>query len=186
MKSIKAAVLASVLCLASPLAFAMSVNFSFYGTIDSAVAGNVFGLDVGDTVTVSGMFDNVLTGIGVEVISFGADTGNMVEIVAGSLTLNETDDARFDVGGEFPIIHISSLGSGLTVTQFDFVSVDPSVFDASFPHGSDQFAGDMGIGPEGEHGIVGTWNFDSFTTTPKSLAEPGTLALLAIGLLAGC
>ncbi len=75
MRILKPVALAITLCIASTSASAIPLNFSFYGTIDSAVTGNAFGLDVGDTVTVSGMFDSaVLTGSGFEVISFGAGT----------------------------------------------------------------------------------------------------------------
>jgi hypothetical protein len=185
MRILKPVALAITLCIASTSASAIPLNFSFYGTIDSAVTGNAFGLDVGDTVTVSGMFDDdPLTGMGVEVISFGEGTGNMLQIAAGLITFNETDTAgsgkpaSFLVGGEFPIL--------VTVLiQFDMLISDSGIagggFDASYLDGSDQFAGDFGIGPQGEPGIVGTWNLDSFTTTVKSLPEPGTLWMLLLG-----
>lgn len=169
MKILRSAVLALVLCSAAPNAFAIAVNFSFEGTVDFAGPDNLWGLAVGDKITVSGMFDDVLTGTGVESVSFGAGTGNMMEIIAGLITYNETDDLNFLTG--FPML---SFNDGV-LSEFAFAVL-----------GGGTIRGLTGLRYESDSAgttrLRGQWSSDTFTKSPKALPEPGTLGLAMIAL----
>ena len=172
MKFLRSAVLALVLCSAAPPAFAMAVNFSFEGTVDVAVSGNIYGLTAGDKVTVSGMFDDVLTGSGQEIISFGAGTGNMLEVIAGAQTFNESDDSGFGTGTGPKIVF-----SDGALFRFDFVTAS----GAGAPRISSGLLSWILV--EGFVGVAeGTWDSATFDKTPKTLPEPGTLGMTLLGL----
>ena len=95
MNSRKSMWLALVLSLASQSAFPIAVNFSFEGTVEFDNGGNIFGLVVQDKVTVTGMFDDVLTGNGGEQVFYGQGTGNTLEIALGNIIFDKTDHALF-------------------------------------------------------------------------------------------
>ncbi|MDJ0892008.1 MAG: hypothetical protein QNK18_12560 [Gammaproteobacteria bacterium] len=81
---------------------AVPVNFSVEGIVDFAFlpgSGNAFNLNVGDPISVTGMFDDdAVAPLGLSEVSFGAGTGNMMDLFLGDITLNETNDVDYVVG----------------------------------------------------------------------------------------
>ncbi len=176
------AALALLLCAGAVQA--VPVNFSLTGNINVADPGNDFGLSIGDTVTLSGMFDDAgLTGIGVEIINFGdLLPGNMFTLPLDSVSLDNTMDVFFALGccpfielldGDFVFLDyvVERFVNG--APDVDFLTgtpvsgLDPLVFVAT---------------DSASRIIEGTWNPDSFTVTPKGVPEPTTLALIGLGL----
>jgi len=166
--------LAFVLGLASPSAFAIVVNFSFEGTVDFDNGGNIFGLVVGEQVTVSGTFDDVLTGNGSEQVFYGQGTGNTLVIVVGDITYDETDDVLFSTGAPTLLF-----GDGL-FTDFSF-NTNP---DPIFQSGAQGFAGFEGL-PTPLATLGGDWDVGSFNKTPVAVPVPTATWLFgsALGFL---
>lgn len=186
MKSVNILIFAITLNLVSLSAFAGLISFSFNGTVDTANDINAFGLNVGDTVTVNGTFDDILTGVGLETILFNRNSGNTLTIEAGLLTYNQTNDLEYS--GEFPALYfLEGLLSGVNYAGLiDYPSGGPLLAD--FYGGMDGFIGEI-ITSGGNCsivtncGIMGTWNYSSFTTSPIIVPAPGVLLLLVIGLV---
>lgn len=172
-------VLAICLGFACAPAWAGPVSFSLVGTVETALDGNAFGLGVGDTIHASGVFDDVATGSGAEAIFFNQGSGNTLDILVGSVFYDETDDAEYT--GAFP--QLTFLDGLLTSLNFssqlppkpEFFGTVRFAGDRVFP-GADCFTDTTNCG------ITGTWDLGSFATVP--ISSPGTLALLAIGLVA--
>ena len=78
-------------------ASAALVSFTITGDIlvGDEVAYNDYGLSAGDTVTVTGIFDDSELTAGTGKIDFDLITGNTMTIAAGSLTLYEFHDLDF-------------------------------------------------------------------------------------------
>ena len=156
-KTIAASFLALVL---AGSAQATLVNFELTGTVDSVTTSNSSGLDVGSTITASGVFDDsVLTGVGLESISF-ADAGNDMTITAGSVIYT---DALESTGGaslwlfdnQLDSLDYSATAGDFSSFFFDFIS-------------NGQFAG--------------TWDAGTFTVT--AVPVPAAVWLFGSGLLA--
>jgi hypothetical protein len=143
------------------------------GLVDFAATDNVYGLNIGDYVTVTGMFDDLTTGSGLETISFHEGTGNMLEFQFGSKTFNETDDWDYSSLGEvFPYM---TLMDG-NFYEFDFVSdfMDTGAYLDAYNFESGDWI---------DLQVSGDWDASTYEQSPKSLAEPGTFGLLLIGLV---
>lgn len=185
MKSVNILILAITLNLVSLSAFAGLIGFSFNGTVDTANDINAFGLNVGDTVTVNGTFDDILTGVGLETILFNRNSGNTLTIEAGLLTYDETNDLEYS--GDFPALYfLEGLLSG--VNYAGLIDASGGALPADFYGTTDGFIGEI-ITSGGNCsivtncGIMGTWNYSSFTTSPIIVPAPGVLLLLVIGLV---
>ena len=169
-KLLKIAVLGYMLALSCTSAQATQVVFTLDGTVTSASVGNTFGLGVGDMLQMIGTFeDSVITGAGTENVEFGAnDTTNFFYLLFGNVLINNANDVDF-LGNTFPLLIFSDgiydsmdyiLAQGVNGASFNLSSV--LTFFADNNAGST--AG-------------GVWDAASF-----SVPEPGTLALLGLGL----
>ena len=97
MKTGRAALATAALLLSAGSAHAALVNFQFTGNVDYSLGFG--GLNDGDTVTVTGVFDdNVLSG-GSGTVGFGSGSGNTLTIAAGSYTFTEANDAQYYSSG---------------------------------------------------------------------------------------
>jgi len=159
----------ALLALASTSQAAL-VNFSLTGDVDFwADSPNDYGLDMGDTISVSGTFDDsALTG-GTGTISFGSGSGNTLTIMAGSMTFSETDDNQFASG--YP--RLSLLAGG-----FDGLN-----YTADF--GTISYFGSLGMAfdayDEADNWVSGTWDAASFSMS--AVPVPAAIWLFGSGVL---
>jgi len=172
--------------LLSPMAAqADQINFSLDGEVQSTYAdpgGNVFDLIVGDTITVTGTFDDsALTGLGQEFVEFGNDDlSNMFSIQFGSFLIDNTMDVDFL--GEF--IVPAGLWPALEFEDGAFLGVD-YLLDMDFygaPFFLESYDYFFAWHDDGTtySEVEGSWNTQSFVTS--TVPEPGTLALFGLGL----
>lgn len=156
---------------------AAMVNFTVTGSVDSAF-GTTFGLNVGSTITASGTFDDsAMSSSPYTVLFDSAHTGNTMTIVAGSLTLNQTQDDSYATGG-YPKIVFNNGGNFLGI-DFHVGFLDGSAFDSyssNLPNPS-TFA----INDASYNTVAGTWTASTFTVTPVPV--PAALWLFGSGLL---
>lgn len=143
---------------------AIPITFNFESAVDFADVDNAFGLSAGDLIFGTASVDAL--GVGSE--SFTPAEGLEVLFNIGSLTFSTEQDFLF------PAAPFLSLNDG-QVDSFDF------------------FAFDAGNNFFFTTGLYPSWNaldasgfsvFGSALTATAAIPEPGTLALLAIGLLA--
>jgi len=161
-----------VLLLGAGSAHAALVNFSLTGYVDGS-AGSPFGLDVGETITASGTFDDSTMGISPFTVYFDMASGNTLTIFAGSLTLNETQDDNYASGGS-PRLEFNNMGDLISFNYYwedvgDFSSFDSGVLDWITNDAGFNFA-------------TGYWDANSFTMTPVPV--PAAIWLFGTGLLA--
>jgi hypothetical protein len=173
MHALKTVFIGIILGLLSLPAYAIPSNFYMEGVLDEAEADNVYGLSVGQTVTVTGMFDAI--GTGLEIVSFHEGSGNMLEFQFGSKTFNETDDwnYQFSFPGD-PAYPLMTLMDGGFV-EFDYVS---DFMDTAGYFDAYNFI----TGNWTDFQIGGNWDASTYSQRPKELSEPGTLGLMLIGL----
>lgn len=165
---------ASVLCLLMLLcattAQAALVNFSLTGYVDGSEGA--YGLDVGDTITASGTFDDSAIFVSPYTVYFdAAHSGNSLTLYAGSLTLSHTQDDYFTVGGS-PRFEFDEMG-GLTGVNFYAALPDYSTFES----GVDAFI----LNDADFNFVTGYWDLGSFTMTPVPV--PAAVWLMSSGLL---
>lgn len=156
---------------------AAMVNFTVSGYVDSASAPT-FGLDIGSTITASGTFEaNAVSTSPYTVYFDSAHTGNTMTIVAGTLTLNQTQDDSYASGG-FPKITFDNSGNFLGI-DFHVGFVDYSAFDSyssNLPNPSTFIMNDANFNT-----VAGTWTASTFAMTPVPV--PAALWLFGSGLL---
>lgn len=156
---------------------AAMVSFQLTGTVTEAYDGfngpNYFGLDVGDQISVTGLYDDSsLTGSGAEFISFGSTSGNLMTLEVGSMTFDQAADTQYNSG--FPRLLFMD-------GDFDGLNYDTQV-------GSEGYFNSAGAlktfdGWDDDFGnIYGTWNAGTFTT--NVVPVPAAVWLLGSGLLA--
>lgn len=156
--------------LGAATAQAALVNFSITGYVDGSEGP--FGLDVGDAITASGTFDDSAIGMAPYTVYFdAAHSGNSMTIVAGSLSLDNTQDDYFAVGGS-PRLEFDSMG--------DLVGVN---FYAALPDYSGFDSGALAfiVNDADFYFATGYWDAGSFTVTPVPI--PAAVWLLSSGLL---
>lgn len=147
---------------------AAMVNFTLTGSVVYADAGNGFGLNFGDPVTVVGTFDDSVLSGGTGSVDFSGVPGNSFSITAGSYSFTEADDIT---GGVYPSL---SLNGGL-FDDFNFLADIGSFgyFDSQLGY----FDGD-----DDNYGLIsGTWV--DFSMTPVVVPVPAAVWLLGSGLL---
>lgn len=156
------------LILGTGAAQAALVNFTLTGDVDLfADSGNSYGLNMGNTISATGTFDDgVLTG-GTGTVSFGSGSGNSLTLNVGSSTFVASDDSNY--GSGYPQLSLNSgTFDGLNVSilfgaasSFDSLN---SWFDAYDDSGNL---------------VSGTWT--SFQMTPVPI--PAAAWLFGSGLL---
>ena len=118
MNRLKTMLLVSIFALSVSGAYAAPVNFTLVGTVGSAATPNAFGLNVGDSITVSGIFDgNVLSGVGAEGVVFSLASGNSLNIDAGLMSFTEADDVNYGLGSSPKLSFLDGSFNG-----FDFLT----------------------------------------------------------------
>ena len=158
------------LLIGSVGAHATTIHFSTTGVVTSAEVGNPFGLAVNDMILLTGEYDDSFyDGTGPGEVTFNEGTGSSFSLVVGTVTLTETDD----IGVPF----VTFMDGNVTGFHFGTIGDDNAfgiVFISSFfVPGFRGFGIGTGEDPPGE--IAGVWSFQ--------VPEPGTLALLGLGLL---
>lgn len=170
-----------LVCSSTVSAGLMRVDFS--GTIDFADSGNNLGLAVGDTVTGSTTYDDLLlTGMGPESIGLGVDGngfGGTLTMNMGTTTFTESDDTNFSDGSFLdPAIFPELLFSNGALIGFDFL-----VFNK--PTVGDEFSvlyAELDFFSLNDTLVFGNW--DTFSDPyPLRVFEPSTLPLLGVACL---
>jgi hypothetical protein len=160
---------AITLALSIGSAQAAMVNFTLTGTVVFADAGNLFGLNGGDAVSVVGSFDDSVLTLGTGTVLFDAfNTGNTFNVTTGDFSFTEMNDIDYAIGGR-PFLNLIS-GS---LDNFDFLANIGAFgfFDSQvgFFDGDDDNFG----------AISGTWDSFEMTVIPV----PAAVWLLGSGLL---
>lgn len=175
MTKTKSIFLALLAVLISPIALADSILVHLNGSVDFADAGNPYDLAAGDTVSLVALLDTDTIEFDGDTatIAFGAGTGNSLWATLGNLTLTESMDVDYGFGF-FPAM----------VFEFgNFVGLD-FITDAGTNGAPANFSSfdTWGLFDDDFDEIVasGEWDADSIYAR---IPEPGTLALLGIGLL---
>jgi len=169
------------------------VNFSLTGTITSttSICGvddrgdvycerpNEFGLSVGDTIVVSGSYDDsLLTGAGSEFVGFGDGTGNSMSLTIGTSIYTQTSADGY-VDGDWPRLLLSDGGfAGLGYTLYEWFATYES-YGMNFeswewlnPY-EDPYSG---------WAFYGAWDAESFSAT-AAVPVPAAVWLFASGLI---
>lgn len=161
-----ASIAAFLMLVCSGGAQAALVNFTLSGTVDGSF-GSPYGLNIGDTITASGAFDNTAMSSSPYTVYFDqSHSGNTLSISAGTLLLTQTDDDFYLAGG--PRLEFNSTGN---LTGLSFSSL-------SFTSGTLGFlVGDLDL-------ATGAWNADTFSMTPAApVPVPAAVWLLSSGLM---
>lgn len=148
---------------------AAMVNFTLTGEIITADANNPFSLDLNNSVTVSGTYDDSPIGSGTIFIDFSTSTNNMLIQVGNT---HYTDS--MDVLGGASLYFRDGVFDGLDYRAFDDSYISWGVLGDTDPDGNvlPDFSGT---------GIEGNWVASSFTVTPVPV--PGAVWLFGTGLL---
>lgn len=166
-----ASALILLMLLGATTARAALVNFSLTGYVDGTF-GSAYGLDVGDAITASGTFDDSAISVAPYTVYFDmAHSGNSMTVFAGSLALDNTQDASYALGGS-PKLEFDS-GGALIGLGFDALLVD----GGSFYSGALAFL----IEDSDLNMATGYWDASSFTMTPVPV--PAAVWLMSSGLL---
>ena len=165
------ALLGLVLLGTSSFASADIIRFSLDGIVDAADAGNAFGLSAGDMIRAHGTFDtdSVEEDGDLSFVAFGLGTGNRLFANLGDILLRDKNDVDF-LDGFFPVLFFDGATGEFGVNFITEIGVNgaPANFSSLV----------FFFGADGEGlGFEGQWLSDSFR-----VPEPGTLALLGIGL----
>ena len=116
------------------------VNFTLSGTVGSADAGNAFGLNIGDSITMTGVFnDSALNDVGAESVVFSAGSGNSLDIVVGTMSFTETDDVDYSLGSSPSLSFFDGAFTGFdfltyfgTFGQFESTVLSAGAMDDNF------------------------------------------------------
>lgn len=152
----------------SGIAQAALVNFTLTGEVDAAAdANNSFGLNMNDTITVSGSFDDSVLSAGTGTVSFSQGSGNSMTLEVGNFTFTEMDDTGYT--GSYP--------------QLELISNAFESFDYETVFSSGSYFLSQGFVFDGEDDqlrlVSGSWT--GFVMQPVPL--PAGVWLLASGLL---
>jgi hypothetical protein len=164
-KKLYAALASGVLLLGAGSAHAALVNFEFIG--DVGFSTGYGGLSAGDTVTVTGIFDDSALIGGTGTILFGSGSGNSLSIDAGSLTFTEAHDSTYALTGASLTLAAGDLSA------FDYAAISgingaPANFDSFF----------LSFGADAD--LVGTWQT---TVQMAPVPVPAAVWLFGSGLV---
>lgn len=165
-KACSLAVIALAFCAGS--AQAAQVNFTLTGSVIYADPGNLFNLVGGNTVSVTGIFDDSVLSGGTGTVSFASGSGNSFTVTAGNFTFNEADDIS---GGVYPTLILNA-------GQFDDFNFLADI--GAFGY----FDSQLGFfdGDDDNFGLVsGTWA--DLTVTPVPEASTYAMMLAGLGLV---
>ncbi len=177
------------LMMAAP-AQAVLVTTTVEGNVDFAVAGNPFGLAVGDTVTAVAVYDDAgIPAAGPFDVLFNSGSGNSLTITFGSFEFEEEDDDAFL--GTFPRLEFTNAAPSGLDFEIDGFSL-PGFADLTLGEFSSEtrwFLDDNVGSPQVL--LEGTWDFANAVTVPVNdpgpgpmvVSEPGSWMLLATGFL---
>ncbi len=166
-------------------ASAVLMETTITGTVTSASAGNVFGLDAGDTISGFACWDNVhLDASGDGIIEFGdpsisdpqQDPNHKLHWIVGTLMFDETDDNGYSAGF-FPLLDVIggnavSIDYQTTFGSDDFFALVDNTFDSY---------GLLGLQLEGT--LEFSTGIKISDTQQAPVPEPTTVMLLSIGIL---
>ena len=179
MKIVLKMTLAFVAVLVFAPANAALVNYTITGTVDTGGGGG-FGLNDGDTVTATGVFDDtpILGGSGS--ISFESpSSGNTMSIDLNGTIITAANDDRYSGGtGTGPNLIFSSYtaGSSAVLSNFDFSDYSGSTTHTDFSSLFLAFTGfDLGF-----NYLQGTWGS---TVAITAVPVPAAVWLFGSGLL---
>ncbi len=165
-----AALLTCCMVLGTTGAQAAPVNFTLTGDVNLyAAPGNIFGINTGDDVIVTGTFDDSVLSGGSGTVSFGQGSSNAFSLGFAGFTLTETDDVNYADG--YPQLTLA----GGNLVGFNYVAdfgVDTHVFDSHDLY-FDGWEYDWDLT------VSGTWL--SFEMTPVPV--PAAVWLLGSGLI---
>lgn len=156
------------LTLATGVAQAAVVNFVLTGDVDAwADIGNSFGLNLSDTISATGTFDDSALVGGTGTVSFGMGSGNSLTLNVGNFVFMASNDTNY--AGGYPQL---SLNAGM----FDGLN-----FSVAFGANSSFDSLDMWFDGYDDSGnlVSGTWT--DFQMTPVPV--PAALWLFGSGLL---
>ncbi len=166
---------ATLLCaLFTTGAWATPINFLVTGTVIDG-SGD-FGLDTGDSIYISGVFDDeYLTGIGPELVEFGAGSGNLLELLIGDVSFSELSEVSFDFG--YPVLEFfDGIFDGLDFIGLGEAGQEIVYFTVA---GMEFFET-----PGPLYGLLDDGSFQFNPPAAVGVPEPGTVALLGLGMLA--
>lgn len=171
--------IACISCFASNSVQAGIVDLTVFGETTGASNQNAFGLSAGDQVSIKATFDySVLSGTGIESISFGQGTGNTLSLLMGDLTFNSNSPVGF--GLSFPMISFfDGIFTGIDYFSFSSLNGTPAVL-FSHEHEWFNFYADKTGAPQG---VNGDWDPSTQKIASADIPEPGPLALAGLGLL---
>ncbi len=170
-KTACAALVAGCMAVGATGAQAALVNFTLMGTTSTfTTVPNVFGVGVGDTVTVTGTFDDSVLSGGTGLVYFDSNLSgtNSFELSIGTYTFSNTADPAYSSGG-YPYLDITGPTSAglMFVVEFD-------------GHAFDSW-GNTFVGWESgfDRTVFGGWNTFGMTPVPV----PAAVWLLGSGLI---
>lgn len=146
------------------------VNFSLTGVADGS-SGSPYGINFGDSIFASGTFDDSAIASGT-VYFDQAHGGNTLTIMAGTLTLDNTQDDNYALGGS-PKLEFDGSGN-LIGLGYNAGFLDGSAFDSGTLSG-------WIVNDASFNLASGYWDAGSFSMTPVPV--PAALWLFGSGLL---
>ncbi len=172
-----------VVCLsnfASHSAQAGIVDLTLFGETTGATNENAFGLSSGDQVGLKATFDySVLSGSGLEAISFAQGTGNNLSLFMGDLTFTSNNSIGFGLG--FPMISFfDGVFTGIDYFAFSGLGGSPALL---FSHDYNWLGLNFDNTTASLQGATGHWDPTSQKIATADIPEPGPLVLAGIGLI---
>lgn len=168
-------VAAFIMMLSMSSTNAALVNYEIIGDVLSGdeFGANAFGLTFGETITVTGTFDDSVLAGGIGTVYFGLGSGNTMTLNVGTETFTASNDKNY-LGGSNPYLTFDAASQ---LFDFDFLAQSgvngaPANFNSSF-----MFFDDLG-GAYGD--LLGEWRAN---VTISPVPVPAAVWLFGSGLL---
>lgn len=183
----KSCILALALAIPTTSAQAVPVTTTITGSVDSADAGNPFGLAVGDMVTAVAVYDDGgVPAAGAFTLAIDSDPSFALTITLGNFIFQESDDDLFGSGAPRLEFNDGALvGIDFEVDGFPFGGF-PDLIVGAFDNDTRWFLDEFVSGAPDNVLLEGTWDFVNAVTVPDvvtSIPEPTTFLLFAGGLV---